>query len=179
MKGYWNVMATSLGGHRDALLRRLNEFGDFEPSDHPNVVLGRVDDTEDLMERLRENMVADPSLPSSLGRIVPTEIMVPFDAHDPVGSTRTAVQVVSRRIGGNSFHVRVDARGWGRQLHAHDLELKLGEIAWDEISRRGYEPQVRFDDPEYVLMIEIVGAAAGISLVGRNHRLRFPFMKVS
>lgn len=179
MKVYWNVVATSMGGHRGALLHSIRDLGDFEVCPHSNVLLGWSEDTDDLLERLRDRMQEDSALASSLGRLVPSEITVPFDANEPEVSTRSAVAMIARRIGGNSYHVRVDARGWGRQLHVHDLEVRLGKVAWDEIARQGFEPQVSFEDPELVIMVEIVGDTAGISLIDRNQRMRFPFMKVS
>lgn len=178
MKQDWNVIATSRGGHEDSLIAAIHDLGGFERTGSPGVIVGQVENRGDFLERLQARMESNSHLPSLLGRAVPVECTVELDGLDPVRPLEDAVLCLAGRIGNATYHVRVDAHGHGPIAHPHDLEQRLGDALWRELKQRGFEARVTFDDPELVVLIELVGDAAGLALVDRETRRQYYFMKV-
>jgi hypothetical protein len=176
MRYDWNVVATSLSGHEASLLSAMDDLGDFEASLFDNVIVGFVEDKTDFMARLSERFATDFRLPRSLGRAVPVETTVAFVGEDPSEYLRAALRDIAGKIGNRPYHLRIDAHGL--REHAHELEMQLADTLWDELRGRGFKPCVDFLDPDLVVAIEIVGDVAGIALVDRETRERFPFLKV-
>lgn len=174
----WNVMATSLNGNERPLLRLMNELGEFERSSCHNLLVGHVDDLTAFLEGLKQRYDAGRRLPMALGRALPVDATVQLKTGDPEHEIEQALQGLIGRIAGHSYHVRVERRGHKGQIHTSELEKLLGDFIWDQVERRGMKPRVDFDDPEVVVAVEIVGDEAGISLVERSVRERYPFVRI-
>jgi tRNA(Ser,Leu) C12 N-acetylase TAN1 len=174
----WNVVATSIEGHEKALLSAMKLLGEFEPSPYHNVIVGRVEDRDEFMDELRHRMAVDEGLAHSLGRALPVETTATIALNDPVESLAEAITALADRIGEQSYHVRVEARGVRGLIHAQELEKQLGDLLWYELLRRNYVPTVDFHDPDLVVAVEMIGHEAGVALVGRYARRRYPFFRV-
>ena len=174
----WNVLATSLEGRRDALLIALRRLGKFRGGGYRNVVVGRVADQTELLDRVREMLAGDPLLPTALAKIVPIELTVRFDPNDPLLALAAAAERFVDRLSARSFFVRLERRGFKGRLHSPTLEREIGERVWRALEARGERPRVDFRDPDEIIVVETLGEDAGLALLSRELRKTYPFVKV-
>jgi tRNA(Ser,Leu) C12 N-acetylase TAN1 len=174
----WNVLATALEGRRDALLLSLRRLGRFRPGGYRNVVVGEVEDVSVFLTRVRELLATDLLLPTALAKIVPIETTVRIEPSGAVDTLAAAAEPFLARLGGGSFFVRLERRGFKGRLHSPTVERELGDRIWRALEARGDVPRVDFRDPDAVLVVETVGEQAGLGLVTRALRRDYPFVKV-
>jgi tRNA(Ser,Leu) C12 N-acetylase TAN1 len=74
--------------------------------------------------------------------------------------------------------VRVERRGHKGIIDTQACEQTLGAFLWAALEARGARPVVEFDDPDVVVVVELVGDTGGLALVTRELRTRFPFVKI-
>jgi len=178
MKLDWNVVATSRGGHEYALLSAIGDLGWFESSSAKDVIVGLVDDRAEFLEKLSERLGHDDRIPASLGHVMPVARTVLLEGDPATKPLEDAVAELAGEIGGRSYHVRVDVHGHKGVIHGHHVELLLADVLWDALCRAGHAPRVVFDDPDVVVQVEVLGDRAGVAIVDRRMRERFPFLRV-
>jgi len=174
----WNVLATSLEGHRDTLLMQLRRFGRFRGAGYRNVVVGQVEEVPVFLERVREALARDPFLPSALAKLVPIEKTVRIEARNAATTLTEAAEPFLDRLAGGSFFVRLERRGLKGQLHSPTLEREVADPVWRALESRGTHPRVDFRDPDNILVIETIGDEAGLTVLSRALRHDYPFVKV-
>ena len=175
----WNVLITSLEGRRPALLMGLRPLGTFWRAGYKNVVVGRIENRRDFLERVRERLSTDMLLETSLTKVVPIERIARFE---PPTLVETAVDLVGgdlEHIVGHGFYVRLERRGFKGVVHTPTIEAAVGERLLAACSERGQAAKVRFDDPDVVVVLETVGDTVGLALLTRAIRCEFPFVRVS
>ncbi|GIW40042.1 MAG: hypothetical protein KatS3mg076_0619 [Candidatus Binatia bacterium] len=174
----WNVLVTSQEGAGADLLRELRALGHFRWSPYRNVLFGTVEDPEAFLQRLEELRERKPFVGSWLGKAIPVEEVFPIEPATLLDELRRRLEPRLPRLAGRSFHVRVDRRGHKGSIHTHRLEQELGAYVVEELARRGTPASVRFRDPDWVVLVEIVGDEAGLALVSRETRERHPVVRV-
>jgi tRNA(Ser,Leu) C12 N-acetylase TAN1 len=174
----WNVVVTAREGTQRRLRRALWPLVRLERSGFRNVFVGRVDDLESLLAAVAALRVERPALDEWLGRIVPVEHVFAVDPATFEERLREEAGPFLDRLAGRSFHVRVERRGHKGVLDSHACEQALGAWLWAALEARGARPVVAFADPDVVLAVEVVGDTAGIGLVTRELRTRFPVVKI-
>jgi tRNA(Ser,Leu) C12 N-acetylase TAN1 len=175
----WNVVVTSRQGGQRRLRRALRHLVRLERSGFRNVFVGYVDDPEAFLTAVADLRMERPALDQWLGKIVAVERTFPVDPATFQARVQQEGARVLDRLLGRSFHVRVDRRGHKGIIDSHATERALGAFLWTALERAGARPAVAFDDPDVVLVIELVGDTAGLALVTRELRTRFPFVKIS
>ncbi|ASJ10614.1 RNA-binding protein [Thermococcus sp. P6] len=98
----------------------------------------------------------------AIQRVVPLERLVPAKGDE----IERAVLEVAGRIRG-TFAVRVRVRG-NRRLSGRELEVGLGSLIVDR-----YGLKVNLSDPDYTVVVEVLGRKAGIGVLRRGEMLRF------
>jgi tRNA(Ser,Leu) C12 N-acetylase TAN1 len=174
----WNIVVTSLEGRQDALLIALRRLGSFWRSRFRNVIVGKVEDPQAFLDRLGPMLEKDLLLPTALARVLPAEKVFEFQLDNLLDRLKDEVLPLVERIGGQKFYVRMERRGFKGQVHPSAVEKEIGEFLWQELQRRGFTPAVDFRDPEVIVIIEMLGESAGIALVDREMRAKYPFLKV-
>ncbi|HYR95847.1 MAG TPA: THUMP domain-containing protein [Candidatus Binatus sp.] len=174
----WNVLATALEGRRDALLIALRRLGRFRRGGYRNVVVGTVDDPAGFLRGVRDALTTDPLLPTALARIVPIEATVRFEAANAVDTVAAATEPFLDRLAAGSFFVRLERRGLKGRVHTPTFERDLADRVWRALEARGHTPRVDFHDADAVLVVETIGDDAGISVLPRELRRAFPFVKI-
>ncbi|AFL95329.1 RNA-binding protein containing THUMP domain [Thermococcus cleftensis] len=111
---------------------------------------------EEALERLKNFET------QAIQRVVPLERLVPARWEE----IEKAVLGVGERIDG-TFAVRAKVRG-NRKLSQRELEVKLGSLL---VERFGLG--VNLGDPDFTVVVEVLGKKAGIGLVKRGELLRF------
>lgn len=174
----WNVLVTAFEGRRDALMPLLRALGTFRGGGYRNVAVGRVADVPALLDALAATLAREPWVRDVLARVVPVERTLAVDPADPVAALEPAVLALAPRLAGGSFHVRVERRGLKGALDTAAVERALGGAAWRALEAAGAQPRVTFRDPDRVLVVETLGARAGVGIVDRAVRARWPFVRV-
>ena len=174
----WNVIATALEGQRDLLRLALKRLGRFRGSGYRNIVIGEVPDPLAFLPQVAEAMAASRHLQMSLGKLLPIERVVPFTAVDAVETLAAAAEPFLDRLAGGTFFVRMERRGLCNEVHSSETERAVGACLVAALEKRGCVPQVRFKDPDHVVVIESIGEEAGLGLIPRAMRTAFPFVRV-
>jgi len=174
----WNIVVTSRPGGQRAVRRALHPFVRLRRAGFRNVLIGRVGDIATFLAEVAELLEQRRSVASALGKIMPVGHIFAIDVsrfHDQLAE-ETAPLV--EQLIGRSFHVRVERRGHKGVINTHAAELALGEALYGALEARGAKPTVTFSDPDVVVAVEVVGNLAGIELLTRELRQRFPFVRV-
>lgn len=174
----WNVLATALEGRREALLVALRRLGRFRRGGYRNVVVGLVDDPAALLGEVEAGLASDRLLSTALARLLPVETVVRFTADTAVDAFAAAAEPLLPRLGGGSFFVRLERRGMKGRLNTAAVERAVGDRVWRALEALGRAPRVDFGDPDAVLLIETVGDEAGLGVVDRALRARYPFVRI-
>ncbi|WP_456422387.1 THUMP domain-containing protein [Thermococcus sp.] len=98
----------------------------------------------------------------AIQRVVPLERLVPARWED----IEKAVLELGKKIEG-TFAVRAKVRGTKR-LSQRELEVRLGSLLVER-----YSLKVNLGDPDYTVLVEVLGKKAGIGLVRGKDVLRF------
>lgn len=111
---------------------------------------------EEALQRLKDFET------QAIQRVVPLEVLVRA-SFDEIAD---AVLKLAENIRG-SFAVRAKVRG-NKKLSQRELEIKLGSLI---VERYGHP--VNLSDPDYTVVVEVLGKKAGVGVLGRRELLRF------
>ena len=98
----------------------------------------------------------------AIQRVVPLDSLVPAKREE----IEKAVLELAEKIDG-TFAVRVKVRG-NKKLSARELEIGLGSLI---VERFGLP--VNLSDPDFTVVIEVLGKRAGVGVLKRGELLRF------
>jgi tRNA(Ser,Leu) C12 N-acetylase TAN1 len=174
----WNIVVTSRQGGQRAVRRALHPLVHLQRAGFRNVLIGRVDDVETFLIGVVELLERRQSLSSALGKILPVERLFLLDVPRFDEQLAAEAAPLVERLVGQSFHVRVERRGHKGVINTQAAELALGEALYGALEARGATPRVTFRDPDVVVAVEVIGDVAGIELLPRAMRQRFPFVRV-
>jgi tRNA(Ser,Leu) C12 N-acetylase TAN1 len=181
----WNLVVTSAaGGMKERLLlRELRQLGEFAPAGFRSVYLGRAEDVGKFLGDLREATELMPEAFAALGHVVPIDETHSFEPGEFREAARQAVLPLAERIGPRRFIVRAKRRGYKGVLSSLEVERELAELLLAELERAGFEPKdniakIDFEDPDVILAVEIFPNRFGLSLISREMKARYPFIKV-
>ena len=175
----WNVIATVAQGleHEKHLLQGLKRLGNFHATHFKDVCMGRVEDLPAFLEAVRQAREADAGWTRYLARIIPVERTFRFEAEDFPARLKEAVAPMVLRLGG-TFFVRVERRGLIGQVHSQEVEREVADYLFELAQARGETLQTDFSDPDWIVACETLGAEAGVALLDREMRHRYPFVRV-
>ena len=144
----------------DEALDLLDAFGDpdaeAEITDVTGLILARTAmNPVDVVERLKEVVAAEPWEVRYILRVLPIEKIVAPELEDIQGA---AGELAEARIGQDeSFRITVEKR----HSHLHSSEI-IDYVA------EGVKRKVNLENPDWVVLVEIIGKHAGISVVRPN-----------
>lgn len=176
----WNVVVTAgREGYEDAQAA-LRSLGRVERTRFFNVLVMQVDDTGVFLDKLAAMADVNPDLlEHCISRVVPAAETFDFQSADEF--RRRAGRVVRARAGdlaSGSFHVRVERRGLEKVLDSREEERYLGDEILDALEQEGASAEVTFEDPDAVVAVETVSVRAGVGVLTRAQRERYPFLRV-
>jgi len=104
-------------------------------------------------------------------RIVPVEAAPAFSADDVTETVCEHLEPLALRLAGKSFFVRAKLRGLKGRLEHPVVERAVGAFLVGFSSAAGGEPaRVAFDDPDEVVVLEVVGRRVGYAFLDRALR---------
>jgi tRNA acetyltransferase TAN1 len=140
---------------QDEILDLLDLFGDQDAEAEITEVKGLIVaqtalDPMKVVEELKGLVAEEPWRVRYILRVIPVEAVVPAELDD----IKVAAKELAARIGGDSFRITVEKRH--SPLESMDvIKAVAGEI----------EGKVNLDNPGWIVLVEIVGAEAGVSVV--------------
>jgi len=174
----FNIVATSQRGAEWRLLRLLRRFGDFTRSGFRDVVVGRVPNTERLLEELLLLFQKAPSEVSPLSQVVPIKDTFTFKVDEILDRLKSALVGYVEGLAGKRFYVRVMRRGHKGELSSLQIEQALDAFLKEELQKRGVEPKIDFKEPDIIIVVETIGDIAGVGLITKEMKEKYPFIKI-
>lgn len=176
----WNVIVTTKGGGFQQAQQALRSLGEVEETGYYNVLGMAVDDPEAFLEKLEAMGSVNPDLLDAwISRVVPADRSFEFSSAEEFRKRAgRATRELASAVAGRSFHVRMERRGFEGSLDSREVERELGDVVLDALREEDESAEVSFDDPDAVLAVETVSTWAGVSLITRERRERYPFVTV-
>jgi len=175
----WNVVVTVRDNHFRKALEVLAPMGRTEATEFYNVLVMKVEDPREVLEALRQRMESDASVAEAVAHLTAIEDAFVFQSAEQFETGARAVLLTRlAELRGHSFHVRVHRRGFKGKLSGRDEEQQLARFLLDRLAEAGEPGPVKFNDPDYVVLLETVGQRAGVVFWSREARGRYPFVSV-
>ncbi|MBW1991479.1 MAG: hypothetical protein JRI59_05075 [Deltaproteobacteria bacterium] len=174
----WNLVLTSQMGQERRLLQELGDLGEFRPSGFREVAIGKVADPAAFLEALRRRWEEQPFLPRMLSSVTPIQVLFPFTLDNLLDRLKQEARKFLPEIAGKAFYVRVKRRGYKGEISSQAVEQDLDRFLLDELAAEGREARIDFHAPEVILFVEILHNQAGLTLITRDMKERYPFIKV-
>lgn len=175
----WNIIVTSLPGSRCEyrLLHELRSMGKFHTTEFKDVCTGYVEDVTNFLEAIRQAEAEGAPWVQDLGRVIPVEQTFHFTPETLVEQLKEAVTPYLGRISGGTFHVRLERRGLIGQVISPEVERSVAEHLFALAEKEGHKVMVSFKNADCIVAAETVGHECGVTLLTRDLRQRYPFVK--
>ena len=174
----WNVIVTTLPGRPRflAALKGLRRLGEFRATSFRDVCLGHVEDGGLFLEALLAARAGAETWALAVARAIPVEQTFAFTPETLAAQLKVVLAPLAVRMGAASFHLRLERRGLADLLPSGRIEREVADHLYSVAEARGVALHTSFDDPDYVLAAETVGAECGVALLSRAMRERYPFV---
>jgi tRNA(Ser,Leu) C12 N-acetylase TAN1 len=173
----WNVVVTARSGYRRKLRRGLAPLLRLRRSAYPNVLTGLHEDPAAFLASLSAVLEEKPHVETSISRLMTVERVFSVDPPTFPQQLEKEIEPFLPRLAGKTFHVRLERRGHKGRIHSKNCEVSLGGHIYERLASQGFQPAVRFDDPDVIVVVEVIDDRAGIRLLTREERRRYPFLK--
>jgi tRNA(Ser,Leu) C12 N-acetylase TAN1 len=176
----WNVVITLVPGphHFSEVLGALARFGRFGPTSFKDVLVGQVPDMPAMLEAIERARTLEKSWGLAVGHVVPVEVTFAFDPDRLAEEAGRQLQRLWHRVPEGSMWVRVKRRGLAGQVHSQQVEQAVADQVMTLAEQSGKKLSVSLADPDCTIVIETLDQVAGLGLVTREQRERYPFMSV-
>lgn len=166
----WNVVVTVHEEGFDQVEQVLGPMGELERTAYHNVLVMRVEDPGEFLERLDGLCAVNPDLAERhLSKVLPMRRCFDFATPEEFEEgARRNVRDLAPELAGRSFHVRVDRRGMRDRIDSQEVERMLGDEIFAALEEDGETAEVTFDDPDAVVVVETVSDRAGVALLTRG-----------
>lgn len=169
----WNVLAICTRGETGKALALLGGVGRFRTGGYPQVLIGQVPrprGKDDLLAGLEGLAAGGEACEGILDRLVPVEDAVSFARDDVTETLCECFEPLAPRLCGKTFYVRAHLRGMKGRIEHPAVERALGDFLFEYASRAGAPPKVSFKDPDFVVIVEVVGRRVGYAFLTREDR---------
>lgn len=163
----WNLVATARHGMGAAALADLAHLGRFRHTSYPGVLLGTVA-SKDAAGFLAETWAREPQVFRNLHRVTPVEATAAFEGDDVTETLCLALEREAERVYGLGFHVRARLRGLKGRVEGQAVERAIGGFLSQRSLEARAEARVTFDDPDVVVVVEVIGKNVGYALLDRT-----------
>ncbi len=174
----WNILATAIRKQERYLLRLLSNYGEFRGSGYRDVVLGRVEDVNAFLEGLETLRREKPEKLRPLSQIVPLERTFQFDLSNFKEKLKEAISPYIEQVEDRKFYVRVKRRGHKGEISSLEVEKEMDAFILEAINRTGKQAQINFEDPDKIIIVETIENRAGVGIITREMKEKYPFVKV-
>lgn len=174
----WNVVVTSRMGQEPRLLRELAGLGEFQASGFREVLIGKVPDLREFLEILRKRWHEQPFLPEILSTATPLAALFPFTLENLLTRLQEEARAFLSELAHRAFYVRVKRRGHKGEIKSQEVEQDLDRFLLDTLAAQEAPGRIDFQNPDLILLVELLHNQCGLGLITREMRERYPFIKV-
>ena len=174
----WNIVATAFWGRGKDALRLLTLHGEFKGSGFKDVLLGHVEDVNLFLQKLELMRQENPDRMNSLSQILPLERTFSFSLSEFMDKLKEAVMPYAEKVEGKKFYVRVKRRGHKGEMSSLEIEKEISGFIFEELQEAGKQAQVSFSDPDVVIIVETIANRAGVALITRETKEKYPLIKI-
>ena len=174
----WNILATAFWGRGKDALRLLTPHGEFKGSGFKDVLQGYVEDVHLLLDKLELMRQENPDKITSLSQIIALERTFTFNLPDFMDKLKETVLPYVEKVEGKKFYVRVKRRGHKGEMSSLEIEKEISSFIFEKLEEAGKPAQVSFSDPDVIIIVETIANRAGVALVTREMREKYPLIKV-
>ena len=173
----WNVIVTLSEPTFRIARKLLARWGGLGRTEYHNVAVMMVRDSAAFLREFAAAVEESPGILNAMSHIVPFEHVFTFkDASEFEAKSRAIALSYAPQLAGKSFHVRLRRRGLKGTISTPGEERFLDDILLEALTAAGSPGRIRFDDPDYVLLIETVAGSGGIALWTGTDLKRYPFL---
>jgi tRNA(Ser,Leu) C12 N-acetylase TAN1 len=174
----WNILVTAHWGQERKALRFLAQHGEFKSSGFKDVLRGHVEDVDLFLGKLELMRQESPGRIDSLSQIVPLEQTFYFELPDFMEKLKETVLPYAERIEDKKFYVRVKRRGHKGEISSQEIEKEVAAFVIEKLEKAGKHSQVSFGDPDVIIVVETIANWAGVTLITRDMKEKYPLVKV-
>ena len=173
----WNVLVTLSEPTFRIARNLLARWGRLRRTGYHNVAVMAVTDTPAFLQEFAAAVGESPGILNAMSHVVPFEHVFAFKgAAEFEAKSREIVLSYATQLAGKSFHVRLRRRGLKGIISTPEEERFLDDILLGALADAGHPGRIRFDDPDYVLLIETLAGSAGVGLWTGEDLKRYPFL---
>lgn len=173
----WNVIVTLSEPTFRIARNLLARWGRLRRTEYHNVAVMAVADTATFLREFAAAVEESPGILNAMSHVVPFEHVFTFkDAAEFEAKSREIALSYAPLLAGKSFHVRLHRRGLKGIISTPGEERFLDDVLLDALAAAGNPGRIRFDDPDYVLLIETLSGNSGMTLLAREDIKRYPFI---
>ena len=173
----WNVIVTLSEPTFRIANKLLARWGQLRRTEHHNVAVMAVADPASFLREFVAAVDESPGILNAMSHVVPFEHVFAFkNAAEFEAKSREIALSYVPQLAGKSFHVRLRRRGLKGTISTPDEERFLDEALLGALTAAGNPGRIRFDDTDYVLLIETVAGRAGVALWTEEDLKRYPFL---
>jgi tRNA(Ser,Leu) C12 N-acetylase TAN1 len=174
----WNVVVTVYRGEFRAARRLLREIAPVVATGYYNVAVMKVEDVGAFIDRLIALSHDRPELLDMVSRAAPLTHVFDFEsAADFEAKARAIALGWTPALAGKSFFVRLHRRGSSGHLSSHEEERFLDTAILDALAAAGTPARISFEEPDFVIDVEVVDDRAGLALWTRDDLDRCRFLR--
>ncbi|MBI5504149.1 MAG: hypothetical protein HY899_05085 [Deltaproteobacteria bacterium] len=173
----WNVLVVCRQGPgvTGRTLAALGRLGRFRTGGYPQVLLGVVGRTRatsapSLAAGIEELVAGAAPFDELVERVLPVEKAILFRRDDVTETLCEELEGTGPRLAGRSFHVRSHLRGLKGRVEHPALERALGAFLAERAEAAGAPARVTFDDPDFIVAVEVAGQRVGYAFLDRELR---------
>jgi tRNA(Ser,Leu) C12 N-acetylase TAN1 len=138
-----------------------------------------VDSVAGFLRDFAAMCALEPGILNDISRAVPLTDVFNFSTMEEFEAKAREIALSwTARLRASAFYVRLHRRGLKGELQTPKEERFLDEALLSALAQEGASGKIRFDDPDFVIDVETVGARAGMALWTREDLERYPFLKV-
>jgi hypothetical protein len=173
----WNVIVTLSEPTFRIARNLLARWGRLQRTEYHNVAVMAVADAAAFLQQFAAAVDEEPGILNAMSHVVPFAHMFTFkDAAEFEAKSREIALSYAPQLAGKSFHVRLRRRGLRGTISTPGEERFLDDAVLGALAAAGNPGRIRFDDSDYVLLIETVGGDGGMALWTGEDLKHFPFL---
>ena len=173
----WNVIVTLSEPTFRIARNLLARWGRLRRTEYHNVAVMAVTDTAAFLQEFAAAVGESPGILNAMSHVVPFEHVFAFEnAAEFEAKSREIAVSYGPQLAGKSFHVRLRRRGLKGIISTPEEERFLDDVLLEDLAAAGHPGQIRFDDPDYVLLIETVAGSGGVALWTGEDLKSYPFL---
>ena len=131
---------------------------------HSGVAIGHCD-APDILAAATRLHEAEPARFEFVQRLVPIERVLCYPRDDVTETLCGALAEFGPRVAGKKFYVRCRLRGLESRLESRAVERAIGSYLHELAALTGSPTKVSFDDPDVVVLIEVIGDTVGYAFL--------------